>query len=340
MCADREWIRRTLRHEESVVIPYNFSLTPPAQRKLEEYYQTTEFVETLKFPIRMTGPKTIKPLYADPAEFGKTLRDEYGVTWTTSTLDRGTPIGPCLTGPDLSGYEFPDPAAEYRYRELGPWCDRNREHYTIIWVGDLWERATFMRGMENILMDVALQPDFVEELLRTIAQYIIATMRILFERFDFDGIAVSDDYGTQSALMMSPQDWRRLIKPRLAEIYGLAKTHGRTVFHHTCGHVHPIAADMIEVGLDILHPIQPEANDIYALKREFGRDVTLCGGIRTQDLMSRGTVDEIRAEVRKLKREMGKGGGYILEPGITLQGDVPTENLVAMVEEMRVPASS
>lgn len=338
MSADREWIRKTLRHEETDAIPYNFSVTPPAQRKLEAHYGTDDFEETLKLPIRMTGPKTIKPLYADPTEFGETLRDEFGVTWTTSTLDRGTPIGPCLAEPDLSGYEFPDPADEYRYEELGSWCDRNREHFTIIWVGDLWERATFMRGMENILMDVALQPDFVDELLMEIAQYIVATMRILFERFDFDGIAVSDDYGSQDSLLMSPRDWRKLIKPRLAEIYGFAKTHNRTVFHHTCGHVHPIVADMIEVGLDILHPIQPEANDIYALKREFGRDVTLCGGLSTQELLPRGTVDEIRAEVRRLKREMGADGGYILEPGITIQGDVPIENLVAMIEEMRAPA--
>lgn len=340
MSGDREWVRSALQHEEQDAIPYNFSVTPPAQRKLEAYYGTDDFEKTLGFPIRMTGPKTIKPLYADPARFGATLVDEFGVTWTTSTLDRGVPVGPPLLEPDLRGYRFPDPTADYRFEDLGAWCQKNRDHFTIIWVGDLWERATFMRGMENLLIDVALQPTFVEELLTRIAQYIIETLEILFERFSFDGIAVSDDYGTQSALMMSPDAWRALIKPRLADIYGLARKHARTVFHHTCGHVHPIAGDMIEVGLDILHPIQPEANDIYALKREFGRHVTLCGGIRTQDLMSRGSPDDIRTEIRQLKSGMGRGGGYILEPGITLQDDVPIENLVAMVEAMRTPASA
>jgi len=335
MTDHRAWVRATLAHQQQDAVPYNFSVTPPAQRKLEAYYNTDDFEETLEFPIRMTGPKTVKPLYADPARFGETLTDEFGVVWTTSTEDRGVPVGPCLTEPDLSRYTFPDPTLDYRFEDLGAWCLKNRDHYTIIWVGDLWERATFMRGMENLLIDVALRPAFVEALLKGIAQYIIETMTVLFERFGFDGIAVSDDYGTQSALMMSPQSWRRLIKPRLADIYGFAKAHGRCVFHHTCGHVHPIAGDMIEVGLDILHPIQPEANDIYALKREFGRDVTLCGGISTQKVMPRGTPDEIRSEIRRLKRVMGKDGGYILEPGITLQSDVPIENLVAMVEEMR-----
>ena len=316
MLNDREWVRKALRHEEQERIPYNFSVTPPGQRKLETYYQTNDFEETLAFPIRMTGPKTVKPLYADPSRYGPRLADEFGVVWTTSTEDRGVPVGPSLPEPDLSRYAFPDPTAAYRFEDLGAWCERNRDHFTIIWVGDLWERATFMRGMGNICMDVALHPAFVEELLEGLAQYILATMRILFERFQFDGIAVSDDYGTQKSLVISPHDWRRLIKPRLAEIYGLAKQHGRTVFHHSCGHVHPIVGDMIDIGLDILHPIQPEANDIRWLKRQFGRDVTLCGGIRTQDLMPRGTPEAIRAEIRELqegdgqRRRISSGAGH------------------------------
>jgi uroporphyrinogen decarboxylase len=98
----------------------------------------------------------------------------------------------------------------------------------------------------------------------------------------------------------------------------------------------PIVGDLIDIGLDVLHPIQPEAMDIFHLKRQFGRHLTFCGGVRTQDLLPRGTPQQVRDEVRRLKDVMGAGGGYILEPGITLQADVPAENLVAMVEEARV----
>lgn len=244
-------------------------------------------------------------------------------------------MGPCLAEAELKGYRWPEAKAGYRFEDLGAWCEKNRGRYRIIWVGDLWERAMFMRGMEEILMDVALRPGFVEELLEGIARHIIEGMEVLWGRFEFEGVAVSDDYGTQKALVMSPGDWRRLIKPRLAKVYAAAKKRGKSVFHHSCGHVEPIVGEMIDIGLDILHPIQPEANDIERLKREYGRDVTLCGGIRTQDLMWRGTPEEIRGEIRRLRKVMGKGGGYILEPGITLQGDVPTENLVAMAEEMK-----
>ena len=343
---DRTWIQDVLARRETGRVPYNFMFSPPARRLVEDHYESRNQVssrnlvscpleDALGFPIRMTGPKSIKPLYASPQEFGSTLKDEFGVVWTTSEIDRGSPIGPCLPEPDLSTYCFPDPAAPYRFEHIGEWCGKNRGHYTIIWVGDLWERATFMRGMENILLDLAMNPRFVQKLLRGLADHILQTMNILFDCFQFDGIAISDDYGTQKSLLMSPSDWRRFIKPLLAEIYGSAKRHGRTVFHHTCGNVYPIVADLVDIGLDILHPIQPEAMDILQLKRDFGRHLTFCGGVRPQDLLPRGTPAEVRAEVRRLKAEMGKGGGYILEPGITLQADVPVENMVAMIDEAR-----
>jgi uroporphyrinogen decarboxylase len=330
----RNWIQNTLAHEQTPSVPYNFMFSPPARQSVEKHYGSP-IEDVLGFPIRMTGPKSVKPLYANPREFGPTVKDEFGVVWSTSEIDRGAPIRPCLPDPDLSNYAFPDAAASYRFEAIGDWCQKNQEHFTIIWIGDLWERATFMRGMQSLLADLAFNPSFVEDLLRHLADHILQTMELLFQTSTFDAVALSDDYGTQRSMLISPAAWRRFIKPRLIEIYALAKKHGRTVFHHTCGNVYPIIGDMIDSGLDILHPIQPEAMDILRLKKEFGRHLTFCGGLRTQDLLPRGTPDEVRQEVRRLKMEMGKGGGYILEPGITIQADVPIENIVAMIEEAR-----
>lgn len=335
MRGNREWIEETLAHHETGAVPYNFLFSPPALERVQKHYGTDSIQDALNFPVRMTGMTSIKPLYAAPARFGETLTDEFGVVWSTTRIDRGSPIGPCLREPDLSAYTFPDAHAEYRFEDIGDWCDSTRDCYRIIWIGDLWERATFMRGMEPLLLDLALHPEFVDELLGGIAAYVLETESILLERFDFEGVALSDDYGTQKALLMSPDDWRRFIKPRVAEIFALAKEHGRTCFLHSCGHIRPVVGDLLEVGLDILHPIQPEAMDILELKREFGDRLTFCGGVRTQDLLPYGTPDEIREEVRRLKREMGKDGGYILEPGITLQDNVPIENIVAMIDEAR-----
>jgi uroporphyrinogen decarboxylase len=332
---DREWIRKTIAHQETARVPYNFSFTPPVRAALEKHYGTGSLADTLGLPFRRAALKSVKPLFSAPGAGGGIVRDEFGIGWSASESDRGAPILPCLAEPTLSGYRFPDPAAPYRFENIGAWSDANASHYTFIWIGDLWERVIFMRGIENALLDMALNPAFLEELLRRLTEYVLETMRVLFASFRFDAVSLSDDYGTQRSMMMSPSAWRRFLKPRLAEIYDFAKKHNRAVLHHSCGNIYPIIGDMVDIGLEILDPIQPEAMDIFKLKREFGRRLTLCGGIRTQDLLLGGSARDVRDEIRRLKEEMGRGGGYILQPGNQVQPDVPLRNVVAMIEEAR-----
>ena len=334
MKSDKEWIRTVLSHREPDAIPYLFDFTPPAREKIEDYYGSP-IEDVLDFPVRMRSCTTIKPLYASPDTYGDLAKDEWGVTWKTSSRDRGVPVGPCLREPDLSAYTFPDYTVSYRFEEFDGWLDHNKEHYTVIWVGRLWERAAFMRGIELLLMDLILNPSFVEELLQGIADYTIGTMDILFDRYDFDGIALSDDYGMQSSMMMSPEAWRRFIKPHVARIYDHAKSHGRTVFHHSDGNILSIIGDLIDSGCDILHPVQPECMDIRMLKREYGNHLTFCGGVRTQDILPYGTPAEVTDMARTLKKELGRNGGYIFSNGITIQADVPLENIVALIDVAR-----
>lgn len=332
---NKQWIQRVLQHDGDVPVPYNLPLSPPARRMLEEHYACDDVEARLGLPIRMTGTKSIKPLYAAPAEYGSRASDEFGVQWSTSDIDRGSPVGPCLGEPDLAGYAFPDPTAACRFEHLAAWCRENAGNFTILAVGDLWERATFMCGMERLLVWVALEPDFVHALLDGITDYILRTMDVLLARFTFDGIFLSDDYGTQKSMLISPNSWREFVKPRLAAIFSRAKSAGKRVMLHSCGNVRAVVGDLVELGLDILHPIQPEAMDIAELKEQFGATLTFCGGLGTQDLLVRAAPAEVRAEVQRLKRQMGRGGGYILEPGITIQADVPLENMLAMIEAAR-----
>lgn len=335
MHTNKAWIKDVIAHRDTLNVPFNLPLSPVARKLLEAHYKTSDLEEFLGFPIRMNSPNSIKPLYADPAIFGGTAVDEFGVVWTTNPIDRGTPTGHCLSEDNLSGYKFPDAASDHRFELLEDWCGKNGNNFTVIWVGDLWERASFMRGMENLLLDLYINPSFVRSLLRKLTDYILKTMEILFERMDFDCIALSDDYGSQNAMIMSPDSWRSIVKPYVREIYDFAKRNNRYVQHHSCGHIFPIVGDLIDIGLDILHPVQPEAMDVYKLKREFGKHLTFCGGLNTQQLLPYGSPDEIRKEIRKLKQIMGEGGGYIVEPGITLQADVPLANIIATIDEMR-----
>ncbi|NQT82233.1 hypothetical protein HQ563_04375 [bacterium] len=329
----KELVRSATEHRETEKVPYNFMFSPPAEERLKRYYGTEDLITALEMPMFLFGPKD-KPLYADPQVYGETITDQFGVVWSTSRIDRGSPIGPPLKEADLSRYSFPSPDDPKRFAGLDQEVARRRDRFLIAVIGDLWERAGFMRGLGNLCVDVLENPKFVEELLEAMKEYVIRTLEHLV-RYKPDGVFLSDDYGTQSGLMIAPRHWQRLVKPRLKEIYLAAKRRGLVVMHHTCGDVVEIVPDLIEIGLDILHPIQPETMDIFALKRDFGKDLTFCGGIGTQHLLPKGTPSEIRETVRKTMDVMAQGGGYVLEPGITLQDDVPIENMVAVIEAAR-----
>jgi uroporphyrinogen decarboxylase len=329
----KEIVRKAIEHVETSRVPYNFMFSPPAAAKLKEYYGVDDLVSALDMPMFFFGAKD-KPLYADPDIHGLTITDQFGVLWSTSKIDRGSPIGSPLKEQSLAHYSFPSPSDPKRFAGLEGELERRRDRFLVATIGDLWERAGFMRGLGNLCMDVVDNPGFVEELLEKLKDYVIETLGHL-ARFRPDGIFLSDDYGTQTGLIIAPRHWRKLIKPRLGEIYQAAKRLNLLVMHHTCGNVREIVPDLIEIGLDVLHPVQPEAMDIFSLKRDFGADLTFCGGIGTQQLLPRATPSEIRRTVIQTLEVMARGGGYILEPGITLQDDVPVENMVAMIETAR-----
>ena len=328
----RNWVKETLSHVQTERIPYNFFFTPLALKKVKKFYGSN-IEDSLEFPIRIIGLESLKPIYAEPSIYGKYIRDEFGVLWSTSFRDRGSPIGPCLAEPSIAMYKFPDPVSPYRYKKLKKWLANKEKYITIISIGDLWERATFMRGMENILMDLTYNENFVYELMEMITDYNLKTMLELHDKFKFDGIFISDDYGMQHSMIMSPNHWKKFVKPYLKKLYDYAKSNEWIIFHHSCGYIIPIIGDLIEIGLDILNPIQPETMNIFDLKREFGKYVTFYGGVSTQKLLPFASPIEIKREVKKIKEIMGKNGGYITGEGVAINDDIPLNNIIAYIDE-------
>jgi uroporphyrinogen decarboxylase len=136
-------------------------------------------------------------------------------------------------------------------------------------------------------------------------------------------------------MIMGPRHWRRFIKPCLARMYGRIKSKGKFVSIHSCGDVEEVFADLIEIGLDMFNPFQPEVMDVEKVKRKYGKDLTFFGGISTQKTLPYGTPEDVRAEVRRRIGTIGKGGGYIAAPAHDIPGDVPVENMVALIEELK-----
>jgi uroporphyrinogen decarboxylase len=184
-------------------------------------------------------------------------------------------------------------------------------------------------------MDCVTEEDFYGELLERMTEL---TLALVAECADIpaDAIMMGDDWGCQRGVMIGPERWRRFYKPRYARIFDAIHDQGKLAIMHCCGSVADIMGDIVEIGLDVLESVQPEAAGMnpYALKGAWGDKMAFWGGLGSQQTIPYATPSEIRAEIRRLRSEMSRGGGYILAPAKPLRPETPTENAVAVVDEL------
>jgi len=198
--------------------------------------------------------------------------------------------------------------------------------------------SMFLRGFQGWFMDLIRRESLLEELLdRTLKFQLDSTRAALAETGgQVDLVAFADDYADQSRMMFSPAHFRKLIKPRLAKLFQVVKDNSKAkVLFHSCGAVADIIDDFIEVGVDALNPIQVSAAGMQPaeLKKRFGKRLCFWGGIDTQQVLTNGRPDDVRAEVRRIIDQLGADGGYVLNAVHNIQKDVPPANIVAMFEE-------
>lgn len=200
------------------------------------------------------------------------------------------------------------------------------------------ERAFAMQGMDTFLLNLAIYPDFARALLQKTAQLCKELMGPFLEALgkNVDIIKIGDDLGTQDSLLMSPDMYREILKPIHADYITFIKERtAAKLFFHTDGDVVPLIDDFIEMGVDILNPIQTSAGkmaDLVGLKSRFGKEIVFCGGIDTQRILPDGTQEQVREEVKRVIQLLGEGGGYMVSSVHTIMNDVPPENVLAMVD--------
>jgi len=205
------------------------------------------------------------------------------------------------------------------------------------WLMFPFERAHAMQGMDKFLLNMAMYPDFAEALLRknlSLCKQLLGNF--LTEIGDnIDIIKIGDDLGTQDRLMISPKMYRRLLKPIHAELIDHIKKFTKAkIFFHTDGDVFNLVEDFIEIGVDILNPIQTSAGkmaNLEDLKSLYGKDLVFCGAVDTQQILPHGTPEEVRQEMKRVINILGKGGGYMVASVHTIMHEVPPENILAMV---------
>ena len=300
-------VKAAIAHQQTDRIPYCISFTPEGERRLKELIgerSASDFVDN------------------DVIQVGAPWWNWYGLgaEWSQA-------VAPATTARVIGDGSYKD------FFERIKMLRDNTDKYILVMIyGSHFEKAYFSRGIENFLADMAGEPDFARKLLNRIIDKNMVMLENFLCASEIDGVLLGSDWGTQSDLIMSPATWQELIRPGEQREYDLVHSYGKDVWVHSCGNVRKIIPALIEMGVDVLNPVQPEAMDLATLKREYGKHLTFWGGISTQRALPYGTPDEVKTETRRVRALMSQGGGYILAPAQAIQGDVPAENILALIE--------
>lgn len=229
--------------------------------------------------------------------------------------------------PAVNDWDYSSILAEITSRQyMATWC-RSR---------GCFQTAQLMRGTERFLIDLSLNPDYACFLMDRIMDFVAedAKQSILASQGKHTFVEYNDDIATQRGLLISPGMWRKFIKPRMKAFCEMVHGFGIKVKYHSCGSIYSVIPDLIEIGVDILNPIQVLAAnmDPFKLKAEFGKELCLHGGVDIQHLLPNGSKQEVCDYVQRLIEIVGKGGGYILAGTHTIQNDAKIENIIAMIE--------
>ena len=267
---------------------------------------------------------------------GETHTDQWGIKWVK--------VGPFnqikhypladVSDEEIANYRFPDEKIPELLQNMEPVIAQKDEYFIGCDVSPcLFELICRLRNMENAIVDFLLKPHIMDSLLEKATDFAVKISQEAVNRFDVDWLWTGDDVGGQHALILDPDTWRASIKPRLKRILDTGKQKGLWTAFHSCGEIRSIIPDLIEIGVQVLNPIQcncPGMNP-EELKREFGKDLSFMGGVDTQELLPKGTAAEVEKTTAKLIDVLtSDGGGFILAASHTVPPETPLENIFAM----------
>ncbi len=336
----RERVRMALNFEEPDRPPVFATFVPEIEEKLRRTLGITEpdagvamgndMVKTcVGLELSFYGGE--KPQYTCP----------WGIRWQWARNETGEYteiVGPPLAGDraKLDSFDIPDPEEDSQYDTFRRMKRLYGDEKWLIGSSQIsvFEAAWYLRGMEDLLMDMVLEPDYVHALMDKVMRFPLVAARKHAE-LGADMVWFGDDIAHQQGMMMSIEMWRTFLKPRFAKLFAEAKKVNSDikVAYHSCGNCEAILDDMVEIGLDVLNPLQPMAIDPFKMKKRYANRLALFGGLCVQHTMPNGTPEDVKAAVRKLRQECGAGGGYILAPAHHIQADTTIENIQALYEE-------
>ncbi|HGE70009.1 TPA: hypothetical protein ENX78_04180 [Candidatus Poribacteria bacterium] len=330
-------------------VVYHISYTPDLDRRVRENLKVAESVHQHAFPgAGISAPYQPSGRKRDFSKYYEDIKlpegayiDGMGIGHIPSSkyhFDKYIFPMRNFTDPiEVEEYPWPDePPYDEPYLKALKECADNFKAQDLIAVaniGSIFEMAWYLRGMDNLLADFVLNEDLASALLDRITEMSVRSAWAAGIA-GADMLGTGDDVGMQNRMIMSPDEWRKWIKPRFAKVISAARENKPDIHvkYHSDGFIEPIIPDLIEIGVTILNPVQPECMDPVKLKKQYGDRLAFDGTIGIQTTMPFGTTEDVENAVKYMIETVGKGGGLIIAPTHVLEPEVPLENIKAFLE--------
>lgn len=267
---------------------------------------------------------------------GEWHQDFWGIRWVKQGAFNQVAEFPIAKASEqeVLAYKFPYDHTERLLSEMEPVMSAAQDQFIGCDVSPcVFEMYWRLRGLENVMIEILSEQRLTQTMFRRCTDFAIHLSELVCERFLLDWLWTGDDVASQTDLLMAPQTWREMIKPELARVMAVGKKHGLPVAYHCCGALRPIIPDLIEIGMDVLNPIQSNCPGMepQELKREFGSKISFMGGVDTQGILPFATASEVYKYTHRLIETMtSDGGGFILAASHTVPPETPDENIFAM----------
>lgn len=337
----RERVLTALRGGVPDRIPKQIDFTPGARDKFEQNSGGDDPAAFFDLEIRGVGLAPTK-VAADFSVYHRQLPEGASIgEWGVARVPGSThhfvhmvfPMADFTSVEQVEAYPFPDVLADYRYEPMRERIEQTHAEglAALAFVtSHNYVAAWQLRGLEAFLADMMTNSKFAEAIIDRTTE-LSCGMVTQFAEAGLDVIVYGEDIATQRGLVMSPSMWREWLKPRLKRVIDAAHAERPDVLfvYHSDGDVQAVIPDLIEVGIDVLNPMQPECMDLERIAREYGSEVAFWGGISVQQTMPWGTPEDVRNEVRHCIETLGKDGGYLIAPSHTIEPEVPWANVKA-----------
>lgn len=348
----RERVLLGLQHKETDRVPFGlgFGVNLPARVKLMEYLGMRDMEQVDSYLKSFADIRGINADYIGPADRNLTLEngdtvDVWGVRRKNVSYGDGHydeiscyPLADITGIKQLDDFRWPSPEwwdAE-NFKDKIKSIDKEHKYAISLGNGNIYESSWYMRGFEQMFIDMAENPELAFEIMTRVTDYFIAYFRRLLDAADglIDIAFTADDLGGQQGLLMSPSMWEEMIKPHHMRLNKVLHEYGVKIMYHTDGAVMKVVPGLMDMGIDILEALQFSAADMdpVFLKENYGDKLCFHGGVSVQSTLPFGTKGDVVQEVKERIDVLGRDGGYILAPSHAIQAGTPPENIAAFLE--------